>query len=343
MDFDKIYGHDNIKAILKNSVSSDRISHAYIFEGPKGVGRFSTALAFAKAILCEEQSGESACGKCKSCVMADAKTHPDIRIVSNELYDDSASSQNILVGTIREMKKEIYIKPFYSDRKIYIIPKADTINEIAQNSLLKVFEEPPEYCTVILIAENTSVFLPTILSRAVNIRFNVLPAGTVEKYLSDSYPSISPELLRVKAAMSEGSIGTAQELMNDGGADSSRDGIINQLCRLSSSSSKTLYDIIDVLKSYSNNIDFMMKIITMWFRDCLIIKQGSDSVVNLDKKDKLKQFCCNISDDAPFHLLDIAVRYTKYFKQRAKFNLALTCMMFECWEVLYDRDNWYKI
>ncbi len=341
MDFNNIYGHDKIKSVLKNSVAASRISHAYIFEGQKGVGRFSAALAFAKSILCENQHNGTACNHCKSCSMADALSHPDIRVVTNSLYDSSATSSDILVGTIREMKNEIYIKPFYSDRKIYIIPQADTINETAQNSLLKVFEEPPPYCTVILIAQNTNAFLQTILSRAINIRFNALSAETVLKYLSEHFPN-DEKTLKIKAAMSDGSIGSAIELINSENSDETRDTVISLICRLSSSSGKNLYEIINGLKKYQKDPDFMLKIITMWFRDCLYFKQGGD-IVNLDKQKELETFCRNIPFDAPFHLLDIAVRYTKYIKQRSKYTLAITCMLHECWEVLYDRDNWNKI
>ncbi len=341
MDFGKIYGHDNIKSTLKNSIATSKISHAYIFEGQEGVGRFSAALAFAKGILCEASQNGEPCGKCKSCFMAEGGTHPDIRIVNNALYDEGSTSKDILVGTIREMKKEIYIKPFHSERKVYIVPKAETINETAQNSLLKVFEEPPPYCTVILIAENTSAFLQTILSRAMNLRFNSLPNETVKAYLRDNFP-LSENEISVKAAMSEGSIGNAISLIEDSNADAMRDDIISLICTLSSSNGKNLYDIIRGLKKYSNETNLMMKIITMWFRDCLYFKQGGD-IVNIDKKDKLEKFCGSLSDDAPFHLLDIAVRYTKYIRQRTKLSMAISCMMLESWEVLYDRDNWSKI
>ncbi len=339
MDFTQIYGHDNIKSILRSSVASAKISHAYIFEGNEGIGRFSAALAFAKGILCEDSLKGNPCGKCKSCQMAEGGTHPDIRIITNQLYDDGNTSRDILVNTIREMKKEIYIKPFYSRRKVYIIPRADTINETAQNSLLKVFEEPPPYCTVILIAENQSAFLPTILSRGVNLRFNPLPINTVKAYLDEHYPLRQDTAL--KANMSEGSIKAAVDLMENSSADNDRSNIISVLCALSSSSRKTLYEGINILKKQTNT-DFMMKIITMWFRDCLYFKSGG-SIVNLDKQNELEHFCGSIRDDAPFHLLDIAVRYTKYIRQRSKLSLAVSCMMLENWEVLHDRDNWSKI
>lgn len=342
MDFDKIYGHDSIKAVLKNSVAAKRISHAYIFEGPRGVGRFSLALAFAKAILCENPMGGAPCGVCKSCLMAKGGSHPDIRVVSNALYEVGDNSSDILVGTIREMKKEIYIKPFYSERKIYIVPKAETINETAQNSLLKVFEEPPPYCTVILISENNNAFLQTILSRAVVFRFNALPDETVRKYLFQRYPALDEALLSSAAAMSGGSILKAASFIENEDEKEAREDIISLLLQLSSSRKRTLYDIINGFKKYSPSADFLMQTITMWFLDCTHAKLGG-SIANLDKKAELLAFCEGISDDAPFLLLEIAVRYSEHIKRRGKFSLAVSCMMTEIWEVLYDRDNWNKI
>lgn len=341
MDFEKIYGHNEVKSVLLNSIKTSRINHAYIFEGQQGVGRMSAALAFSKGILCENSKNGIPCGKCRSCCMAEASSHPDIRIVTNRLYDEGANSKDILVGTIREMKKEIYIKPFYSERKIYIVPKAETINETAQNSLLKVFEEPPSYCSVILITDNLNSFLPTILSRASVVRFNALRDETLEQYLRDHFTA-EESVIKTKAVMSGGSIGTAIALMNDESADKQREEIINSVCSLSSSSQKTLYGIIRTLKGYSENPEFMMRVITSWFRDCMYCKIGGD-IVNADKADEMAKFCGQIDNDAPFHLLDIAVRYTGYLKQRSRLSLLVTCMLLECWEVLYDRDNWSKV
>lgn len=345
MDFDKIYGLEPIKNILKTSASSAHISHAYIFEGQEGIGRLSCALSFAKAILCENQKNGVPCKTCKSCLMADALTHPDLRIVTNELYDDSASSSEILVGTIREMKKEIYIKPYFSKRKVYIVPNAETISEIAQNSLLKVFEEPPPYCTVILISKNNDMLLDTILSRAVNIKFPPLAEETVKTYLRDNFPGESEETLSVRAAMSGGSIGRAVTLMNDTDFDKIRSEIIGALCALSSSSGKAFYETYRILKGYDKKSDLVIQTIKGWFSDCLLYVQtgSADNISNLDKRNELAAFCSKIVPDAPFYLLDIAVRYSEYIKSRVRYPLALHCMLTECREVLYDRNNRNKI
>lgn len=345
MDFDKIYGLEPIKNILKTSAASEHISHAYIFEGQEGIGRFSCALSFAKAILCENQKDGIPCKTCKSCLMADALTHPDLRVVTNTLYDESASSSEILVGTIREMKKEIYIKPYFSKRKVYIVPNAETISEIAQNSLLKVFEEPPPYCTVILISKNNDMLLDTILSRAVNIKFPPLSEETVKAYLFDNFPNEQSETLSIRAAMSGGSIGRAIALMDDADFDKVRSEITGALCALSSSSGKALYESYRILKGYDKKADLVMQIIKGWFSDCLLYMQtGSiEKISNLDKQNELIAFCGKIAPDVPFYLLDIAVRYSEYIKSRVKYPLALHCLLTECREVLYDRNNRNKI
>ena len=138
-----IVGHSDAKRLLYNIAGSGHISHAYIFEGPDGVGRLTLAKAFAK-MLVGGADGIS------------ADSHPDIIVVTNELYNQSKASKSLSVDTIRAMKADVYIKPYKADKKIYIIPKADTMLDTAQNSLLKVLEEPPEYCVIILITENAN-------------------------------------------------------------------------------------------------------------------------------------------------------------------------------------------
>ena len=161
--FSDIAGHERIKNVLVRSFEDGHVGHAYIFEGCRGIGRLSAAKAFAQLLMCENPADGEVCGRCKSCAMAESENHPDIQIVTNQLYDSTKKSADILVDTVRCMKRDIYIKPYCAERKIYIVPRADTMNVHAQNSLLKVLEEPPEYCTIILIAENSNQFLPTIL------------------------------------------------------------------------------------------------------------------------------------------------------------------------------------
>ncbi len=345
MRFQDIYGHEKVKDILQTAVRSGQARHAYLFEGPRGVGRLSTALAFASALVCERPDNADACGNCKSCAMSSAQTHPDIRIITNQLYDADKKSTDVAVDTIRQMKREIYVKPYLTDRKIYIVPNADTMTIAAQNSLLKVLEEPPLYCIIILIAENANTFLPTILSRVVSVRFQPLPFSLVEKALQQACgenpeQTLSPEILSVKARMSGGSIGSALELLQNKEADALREDTLKHILALLNTGHRSMYDFAAFLKSNKSDIKFIFSILQDWFRDLLILKYSGKTgeIINTDKTAELEQFCSRITRQAAAAFPDITAVYAKYINQNANYPTAVQCMAMEYWGEIHDRN-----
>ena len=162
-NFEEIIGHKQMIEHLKNAIQLDKVSHAYIFEGEKGCGRKTVAEAFAAALQCEHQKeGTDACGTCKSCRQAASKNHPDIIHIVHE------KPNSIGVEEIRQqVVNDIQIKPYNGKYKIYIISEAEKMTAQAQNALLKTIEEPPAYGIIILLTDNASSLLPTILSRCV--------------------------------------------------------------------------------------------------------------------------------------------------------------------------------
>jgi len=202
--FDNIKGQEKVKKLLTRVLNDGKIGHAYIFEGASGAGKLDMALAFAAAITGVD----------------DVMSNPDIRIITNELYDSSKAEQKQLsVDTVRNMKAEVYIKP-YGERKVYIIPNADTKTTASafiamQNSLLKVFEEPPGYCTIILLAENANMFLPTILSRAVVIKFSPLDKDEYMRYLltDDSMATLREDVLKYMGQLMSGRYSAAYDFI----------------------------------------------------------------------------------------------------------------------------------
>ncbi len=334
-----VVGHEKVKKILQSSYLDERVGHAYIFEGPKGVGRLSTAKAFSKLLLCENPKSGEACGICKSCSMCKSGNHPDIAVVTNQLYDQSKKSTDVLVDTIRNMKKDVYIKPYNSQRKIYIIPNADTMNMYAQNSLLKVLEEPPSYCTIILIAENSNMFLPTVLSRTVSVRFFPLSDADVEEYLKKNYPALSENATAI-AAMSAGSIGKAKILCESPELVKMRDSLIEKFEDLIGERKRSIYDFVLFLKQNKEDFEILRDILQGIFCDLLHIKNTGDfeHIANPDKVSKIKKMSEQMYKSTPEKLLEILLKYNEYFLKNISYAQIAQCLGVELWEAIHDRS-----
>lgn len=321
MDMNKVIGHLSAKQALLNSIKCGKVGHAYIFEGICGVGRLSLAKAFAS-----ELTGCPA-DKC-----------PDTVVVTNELYNPSKHSKNVLVDTIRAMKADVYIRPYTSDKKVYIIPNADTMQEAAQNSLLKVFEEPPEYCVIILIAENANSLLQTIRSRAQLIRLAPLLHREVADYLVENKVTDRAKA-EVISVLSGGSIGRAIELSEDTEAIQKREEVISYLMGLCGRGFRPLYDFIKHLKQSKTDINFILNIISDWSIDALHIKTGmTDNILNADKMKELNEFCGKITVRAVFRLGEIVTKYSLAISRNANYPIAVSCMATEYWEEINGRS-----
>ena len=157
--FSDIIGHEQIIGHLKNAIALDKVSHAYIFNGPKLSGKMMLAEAFAMALQCEGE-GTRPCLLCRSCKQAVDHNQPDIIYVSHE------KPNTIGVDDIRtQINNDIVIKPYSSRYKVYIVDEAEKMNQQAQNALLKTIEEPPAYAFFILTAEQPDSLLQTVRSR----------------------------------------------------------------------------------------------------------------------------------------------------------------------------------
>ena len=165
--FENIIGHDDKKIVLRDDIKNDRISHAYLFVGQKGVGKFQVAKEFAKEIL--KTNSLDAC--------------PDYKYISKR-----EDKKDILVEQIRkDIIDDIYLAPVSCDKKVYIIDDAEYLNVASQNTLLKTLEEPPKYVVIILISSTISSFLPTIISRVNILNFSSIESQALNNYIKEKY------------------------------------------------------------------------------------------------------------------------------------------------------------
>ncbi|MCK5480956.1 MAG: DNA polymerase III subunit delta', partial [Gammaproteobacteria bacterium] len=143
--FINLLGQDKAKSLLREAVARDRMSHAYLFRGPDGVGKKRAALTFASYINCQDPDMDDACGQCISCKKYLSGNHPDLLSVQ----PDTAV---IKIGQIRELKKQLVFPPLEAKCRVVVIEDVHTMKREAANSLLKTLEEPPEQNLLILTA-----------------------------------------------------------------------------------------------------------------------------------------------------------------------------------------------
>lgn len=172
-------GNDGIKEAVFKAFNTSRLPHALIIEGESGSGKTILSDFIISAFLCEE--AEKPCGSCKSCRMLKAGTHPDVIYVA-----PAEGKKNISIDQIRNMRNEVYIRPQFSNRKVFNIDYADTLNQQCQNTILKVLEEPPGDVLFILQVRSRASFLPTILSRCVTYTLSEPELNVSAKYISET-------------------------------------------------------------------------------------------------------------------------------------------------------------
>ncbi len=267
--FDKIVGHEQIKEHFRNAVQTGKVSHAYILSGEAGMGRKSLASAFALSLLCEKGMAEP-CMQCHACRQALSGNHPDLIYVTHE------KPASIGVDDIREQINDtIMVRPYSSYYKIYIVDEAEKMTVQAQNALLKTIEEPPSYGVILLLTTNPEGFLPTILSRCVQLKLKPLKDEVVKEYLIQSL-GVEESQAEIYAAFARGNLGKAIHLADSEEFKQMYHEILHLLKHLKDTDISELLDYIRKLKDEKMDIYGCLDFMQMWYRDVLMYKTTKD-------------------------------------------------------------------
>ena len=267
--FHDILGHEQIIAHLQNAIEEDKVSHAYIFNGPEASGKMMLAEAFAMALQCEGE-GKRPCLECRSCRQAADHNQPDIIYVSHE------KPNTIGVDDIRtQINNDIDIKPYSSRYKVYIVDEAQKMNQQAQNALLKTIEEPPAYAIILLLTTNADSFLQTILSRCITLNLKAVKEDKIKEYLMKHY-QIPDYQADICAAFSQGNVGKAIQLASSEEFGELKASVLQLMKRREDIDLYEMTGAVKQIAEYKLSVNDYFDLMMIWFRDVLYLKATND-------------------------------------------------------------------
>ncbi len=320
----RVIGQARVKRTLLSALRTGRLAHAYLFYGPEGVGKDAMALELARILQCE-RGGESACGECGSCVRAAGMQHPDIRLITvlptgkGEGKDDPPLSKLtadelatvreeyrkkgsnpysrvdipralvIKISSIREVRREAALTSFGGKKRIFVISRAEDMEDAAANALLKTLEEPAGDCLLLMTAANRESLLPTIVSRCQQVRFDPLGDEEIARALVERQ-GVEPSRASLISRLSNGSYGRALELLQTDVFEERTFAVEFIRNALSGNAAKVIDDA-ERITSWKNRDQVQRFLVTilMWFRDALVLKEGG-TIINLDQEEDLRRF-----------------------------------------------------
>ena len=310
MYFEKIRGQRFAKKYLSNSIKSNMISHAYMFEGPSGVGKNTMARELAATLLDMENLFNS----------------PDY-------IEITPDGNSIKIAQIRKLQSDILVKP-YKSYKIYVIDEAQKMTVEAQNALLKTLEEPPKYAIIILITNNKESLLDTIKSRCEIIKFTPIPLVEVADYLTQT--GVDKNRASLLANFSRGSMQKAIELSESEDFHIMRDEVQKYVETFLTGSMLDIMDIQNSIEKYKDNITNVLDLLVNYFRDIMMLKENVDSsmIINLDRLVFIKNMSTKITYSQLSKIIDIIEETKNKLRSNCNFNISIQVMTLNIYEVI---------
>ena len=370
--FDGVFGQPRVREFFRASISSGRVSHAYLFTGPAGSNKTAAAYAFAQAILCEKHG----CRTCDDCRRIERRKHPDVRYYAPE------GAQGYLVEQIREIVSGVALAPIRARGKVYILDRVDLLGTQAANAFLKTLEEPVPGVTFILLGRTREGVLPTIVSRCQVVPFRHIPAREAAGILSQK-TGATEQQARIAIEACNGSITRAMTFAKSAERAEFRARIMEVLANLSLSDARDVLEyaeeLIERAKAPLDNVrtqqseelaesaDFLTKsalkqielrhkraltmttreslnqmtsLIRSWLRDVLMIASGTpELVINVDQRPALEKAAHGVSIAGIMGALREAYRTDEALSYNVSPETCLDALLFSIREVLHGSGN----
>ncbi len=324
--FDEVVGQIHVTRTLQNAMSMDRVAHGYIFAGPRGVGKTTTARILAKVLNCEQVQDNNPCSTCSTCVEITQGSSLDVQ----EL--DGASNRGI--DEIRELREAVKYPPGKGKYRIYVIDEVHMLTGPAFNALLKTLEEPPPHVIFIMATTDSHKVPATILSRTQRFDFKSIAQNEIEAFLQKILESenqkFDPESIKLIAQKGGGSLRDALSLLDqiiayaeDGlDLDTVRDvlGVIDEnvfldfLQQIQNHDSKTLIMSLNNLVSEGVAISDLISGLNEFFRNCMLHISGVPQSHFSKQSVEWLENHCTLSNTDFLRMLDLSLQYESNLK-----------------------------
>jgi len=317
VSFSRILGHDRQKELLQRAIDTHRLPHAYLFEGPEGIGKRLVALALTKRLFCETGQG---CCNCPACRKIEHHNHPDLHLLEPD-------GQFIKIEQIRGIQKELSFRPLEAPRKVCLIDGAERLNPAAGNALLKTLEEPSGDALLILLSSRPENILSTIRSRCQRLPFTRLPQARLKEVLLERMALDATEG-HILAALSEGSFKKALGKDRDLYLEKRRE-LLKSLTTLAPGRVLPLFELAQTLSEEKDRIFDILDIFQAFYRDLLLYRQGrpEEELVNIDLAEKIRRVAARESLPSLLVKLDAIESARRHLERNVNRQLALEVLL----------------